>query len=299
MHREKAMFQGIFCPSITITKKDGSIDRDLWARHLDHLIQAGIDGVLLFGSIGEFYAFSTETRKEAMEFAIRHVAGRIKVFVGVGDTDPDRVIELTAFAEQCGADAIVAICPYYFGPSQDCARRYYTSLAQSTRMPIILYNFPARTGMDLSPELVADLAAHHKNIVGIKDTVDNISHTRKIVAAVRPVSPSFSVFSGFDEYYTVNRICGGNGVLSGLTNVEPETFTTLHRAYEEGDFNQVMTSAQRINHLMAIYDAADLFVSAIKGAVKLKGLPISTDIREPAVQVSDDQMEKIKHILES
>lgn len=299
MDKQPAVFQGIFCPSITITKQDGSIDRDLWGRHLDHLIQAGIDGVLLFGSIGEFYAFSPEMKKEALEFAIDHVDGRMKVFAGIGDTNPDQVLDLTQFAQARGADALVAVCPYYFGPSQEGAKRFYTELAASTNLPILLYNFPARTGMNLSPELVADLAKNNDNIVGIKDTVDNISHTRKVVAATRPVDPTFSVFSGFDEYYAVNRICGGNGVLCGLTNVEPETFVALHCAYEEGDFATVLKSAERINHLMAIYDVADLFVSAIKAAVKIKGLPISTDIREPAIQISDAQMQTIKGIMEA
>lgn len=86
---------------------------------------------------------------------------------------------------------------------------------------MILYNFPARTGTDLSPELVARLASQYPNICGIKDTVDTISHTRKVIRAARAVNPEFTVFSGFDEYYLVNRVSGGNGVLSGLTNVEP------------------------------------------------------------------------------
>ena len=97
----------------------------------------------------------------------------------------------------------------------------------------------------------------------------------------------------------VNRICGGNGVLSGLTNVEPETFVAMHQAYQEGDYRTALDKARRINHLMAIYDTADLFVSAIKGAVRLQGLPISTRIREPAMQIDDDQMKQIETILRS
>ncbi|MDK7915789.1 dihydrodipicolinate synthase family protein, partial [Staphylococcus lugdunensis] len=101
---------------------------------------------------------------------------------------------------------------------------------------MILYNFPARTGSDLTPSLVANLAEKYPNIVGIKDTVDTISHTRAMIEATRRVNPDFVVFSGFDEYYTPNRIAGGNGVICGLTNVEPETFASLHKAYEASDF---------------------------------------------------------------
>lgn len=291
------MFQGVFCPSITITDDAGAIDYELWGRHLDHLAEAGIDGVLLFGSIGEFYSFSLDDKKAALEFAVRRVDGRMKVLAGVGDTKLDRVLDFTRFAEQAGADGVVAVSPYYFGPSPATAQVYFGAIAEATKLPVVLYNFPARTGSDLTPELVAELAAAHPNICGIKDTVDTISHTRKVIAAARAVNPSFSVLSGFDEYYLVNRVSGGNGVLCGLTNVEPELFARMHAAYEAGDFATAVSCAERISRLMAVYDVCDLFVSAIKAAVNVKGLPISTRICEPAVQATPEQVEQIRALL--
>ena len=281
------MFKGIFCPSITITDDEGKIDYDLWGKHLDHLADAGVNGVLLFGSIGEFYSVSLADKEAALEFAVKRVGERMKVFAGVGDTTYANVIEFTKFAEKAGADAVLAVSPYYFGPSPLTAENYFGGIAEATKLPVILYNFPARTGTDLTPELVASLAAKHPNICGIKDTVDTISHTRKVIRAARAVNPDFTVFSGFDEYYLVNRVSGGNGVLCGLTNVEPETFVKMHAAYEKGDFATAVACAERISKLMAVYDVCDLFVSAIKAAVKVKGLPISTKIFEPAVQATE------------
>lgn len=291
------MFEGVFCPSITITDDDGKIDYELWGRHLDHLADAGINGVLLFGSIGEFYSVSLEDKKSVIDFAVERVAGRMKVFVGVGDTTYDNVLELTRYAQKAGADAVLAVSPYYFGPTDDAAEKYFGGIADATDLPVVLYNFPARTGTDLSPELVARLAAAHPNICGIKDTVDTISHTRKVIRAVRKVNPEFSVLSGFDEYYLVNRASGGNGVLCGLTNVEPELFVRMHGAYQAGDFATAIECAKRISSLMAVYDACDLFVSAIKVAVNIKGLPISTAIFDPAIQASDDQKATIEQLL--
>lgn len=291
------MFEGVFCPSITITDDDGKIDYELWGRHLDHLADAGINGVLLFGSIGEFYSVSLEDKKSVIDFAVERVAGRMKVFVGVGDTTYDNVLELTRYAQKAGADAVLAVSPYYFGPTDDAAEKYFGGIADTTNLPVVLYNFPARTGTDLSPELVARLAAAHPNICGIKDTVDTISHTRKVIHAVRKVNPEFSVLSGFDEYYLVNRASGGNGVLCGLTNVEPELFVRLHGAYQAGDFATAIECAKRISSLMAVYDACDLFISAIKVAVNIKGLPISTAIFDPAIQASDDQKATIEQLL--
>ena len=291
------MFKGIFCPSITITDDEGKIDYDLWGKHLDHLADAGVNGVLLFGSIGEFYSVSLADKEAALEFAVKRVGERMKVFAGVGDTTYANVIEFTKFAEKAGADAVLAVSPYYFGPSPLTAENYFGAIAEATKLPVILYNFPARTGTDLTPELVASLAAKHPNICGIKDTVDTISHTRKVIRAARAVNPDFTVFSGFDEYSLVNRVSGGNGVLCGLTNVEPETFVKMHAAYEEGDFATAVACAERISKLMAVYDVCDLFVSAIKAAVKVKGLPISTKIFEPAVQATEADEAAIAELL--
>lgn len=291
------MFEGIFCPSITITDDNGAIDYELWGRHLDHLADAGIDGVLLFGSIGEFYSVSLEDKKAVVDFAIKRVAGRMKVFVGVGDTVYDHVLDLTRYAQKAGADAVLAVSPYYFGPTDDAAEKYFGGIAEATDLPVVLYNFPARTGSDLSPALVARLAAKYPNICGIKDTVDTISHTRKVIRAARAVNPDFTVLSGFDEYYLVNRASGGNGVLCGLTNVEPELFVKMHDAYQAGDFATAIECAERISSLMAVYDACDLFISAIKVAVNIKGLPISTAIFDPAIQASDDQKATIEKLL--
>ena len=291
------MFKGIFCPSITITDDEGKIDYDLWGKHLDHLADAGVNGVLLFGSIGEFYSVSLADKEAALEFAVKRVGERMKVFAGVGDTTYANVIEFTKFAEKAGADAVLAVSPYYFGPSPLTAENYFGGIAEATKLPVILYNFPARTGTDLTPELVASLAAKHPNICGIKDTVDTISHTRKVIRAARAVNPDFTVFSGFDEYYLVNRVSGGNGVLCGLTNVEPETFVKMHAAYEKGDFATAVACAERISKLMDVYDVCDLFVSAIKAAVKVKGLPISTKIFEPAVQATEANEAAIAELL--
>lgn len=292
------MFDGVFCPSITITNDEGKLDLELWGRHLDHLAEAGITGVLLFGSIGEFYSVSLEDKKRAIDFAVKRVGGRMKVFAGIGDTTYANVLELAKFSEKAGVDAVLAVSPYYFGPSPACAQNYFGGIAQAVDIPVILYNFPARTGTDLTPELVAALAARYPNILGIKDTVDTISHTRQMINAVRAVNPQFSVLSGFDEYYIPNRIAGGNGVLCGLTNAAPEIFGTMDRAYKAHDLDTAFACAEKISHLMSVYDCADLFVSAIKGAVKVQGLPISTKIFDPAVQLSDQQLAKVKALLD-
>lgn len=291
------MFEGVFCPSVTILDDKGEIDFEAWGAHLDHLADSGLNGILVFGSIGEFYAFSAEEKRRAIEFAVDRVAGRTKVLAGIGSTRVDEVVELAKWCRTCGVDGLVVVSPYYFGPSTEAAERYFSLVSEATDLPVVLYNFPARTGSDLSPQLVADLAAKHPTIVGIKDTVDTISHTRQVVKAVRAVREDFSVLSGFDEYYLPNRIAGGQGVLCGLTNVVPELFVEMNAAYSSGDTAHSIECARKISDLMAVYNEGDLFIGAIKEAVKQRGLKMSTRCREPEVPVTSEQASSIAALL--
>ena len=291
--------KGVFSPVVTIQKEDGSIDYASMEKHIDHLAAAGLNGLLFFGSLGEFYAFSAAEKKDFLSFAVKVASGRTKVISGIGGTSRREVLELAEASEKAGVDAVNILSPYYFPPTEQAAFSYFSTLASRISLPIQLYNFPARVGADLTPALVARLAAEHSNIIGVKDTVDNISHTRKMIRAVKAARPDFSVLSGFDEYYLVNRASGGDGVLSGLTNVVPELFVKLHRSYESKDFDQTEACAKTISRLMAIYDEADLFVVAIKAAVKRVSLPdISTFTQAPAIPLTKEEARAIEAILQ-
>lgn len=291
------MFKGIYTPIITILQEDGAFDFPHMEKHINNLIDNGINGILFLGSLGEFFAFSLEEKKQLIDFAVAAVDKRVPVIVGIGGTIMEEVIALGKYAKAAGADAVIVVSPYYFGPTDQAAEIYFGGIAEAVDIPIMLYNFPTKTGNDLSPDLVCKLALKHPNIVALKDTVDNISHTRKLIQKVKAARPDFSILSGFDEYYLVNRISGGDGVLCGLTNVEPKLFATLHAAYENKDFAVMQKSAQQVSTLMKLYDTTDLFVTGIKAAVKAKGLEISTYTKNPAVQLTAEQYQNIKTIL--
>lgn len=289
--------QGVYTPIITIMKEDGSIDMANMEKHINHLCEAGINGILFFGSLGEFYNCSMEEKKAVIDMAVKVINHRAQMIVGVGGTNFPEVIELAKYAEKAGADALNVVSPYYFGPTEEGAIAYFGKIADAVSIPIQLYNFPARVGADLTPYVVATLAQKHANIVGIKDTVDTISHTRELIAAVKAVRPDFSVLSGFDEYYLVNRVSGGDGVLCGLTNVVPELFVAYHKAYEAKDFATTEKNAKIISKLMRLYGATDLFIVAIKAAVKAQGLDISTYTREPGLPITEEEYAKVQAIL--
>ena len=291
------MFKGVNSPVITILKDDGTIDYENMERHINHLVEAGLNGLLFLGSLGEFYAFSDAEKRALIDFAVKTVAGRTQVVIGVGHTEEEQVIRLAAHAAEAGADALNIVSPYYFGPPAAAAIDYFERIAKRATLPIMLYNFPDRTGSDLSPEIVREIALRCPTITGIKDTVDNISHTRRICQAVKPIRQDFAVLSGFDEYYVVNRISGGDGVLCGLTNVVPELFVKMHTSYERGDFAAAVCCAEKIAGLMRIYAVTPLFITGMKAAVRAMGLPISTDTRAPGTTLTEAEDREICAIL--
>lgn len=291
------MFSGIYSPSVTLIDSNGQIDLRAMENHVTRLIDAGIDGILFFGSIGEFFSFSVEEKEKFLKFIVPKIAGAVKVLAGVGAASLDEVLDNVAAAEEAKVDGVVALPPFYFEHSRGRALEFYSQVSAASRLPIMLYNFPERTGADLDPQLVTELAKRHENIVGIKDTVDNQSHARRIIREVKSVRSDFSVLSGFDEYYLGNRICGGDGVLSGLTNLVPHIFVKMHRAYESGDLITCHEALSKITHLAEVYEIGDLFIAAIKEGVLLSGVPCLSDMKAPAVELTAVQKQQIATLL--
>ncbi|WP_410512258.1 4-hydroxy-tetrahydrodipicolinate synthase [Paenibacillus sp. BR2-3] len=288
------MFKGVLSPVITVVDEQGKIDCSGNEILIHYLVNKGLDGLLFFGTMGEFFAFTHEEKKEFIRFAVRTVNKRTPVLIGTGGTVIEEAMELTQLAEQEGADGVVVISPYYFKLDEDSLYRYFAAIAESTSLPVMLYNFPDRTNVNLSPELVLKLAKDFSNIIGIKDTVDSISHTRRLIEVVKSECPDFSVLAGFDEYLVPNLLAGGDGVLCGLTNIVPEIFTQIMASYRSGDFERVQTEQRRIGILMNIYNVSQPFVPAIKQAVKLRGLAISPYAKKPAGMLDDSQINQIK-----
>ena len=291
------MFKGVFTPIITIFNENGDIDYKENKRVIERLIDAGVDGILFLGSIGEFFSLSLEEKMKFITFAIKTVDKRTNVLIGTGGTDTYEVVSLTKYAESEGADAAVVISPYYFNLGDDSLYRYYAEVATSVKMSIFLYNFPARTSINLSPKLIHKLAKDFANIVGIKDTVDNISHTRKVIEEVKSDIQKFAVFSGFDEYFIPNLMAGGNGIITGLTNIAPELFINLYKSFNQNKFLEVNDMQKKVNILMGIYDVSEPFISSIKTAVSMYVPGLSTNLRKPFANCSEVQVEDIRTIL--
>jgi 4-hydroxy-tetrahydrodipicolinate synthase len=293
------MFHGVFTPMVTAFDEQGRLDPGGNRRMIRHLLDGGVHGVLILGSIGEFFALAPGEKRALIDLAVESVGGRIPVLVGTGGTEVGEVIELTRYAARSGAQAGVAISPYYFTLDPKSLYRYYAAIARAVEWPLLLYNFPDRTGVELSPELILKLAREFPHVVGVKDTVDSISHTRAVIELVKPVRPNFAVLSGFDEYLVPNLLAGGDGLIGGLSNVAPRLLLELYQACRLGQVAKLKARQRRVNKLMALYAVSQPFVGAIKAAVSLVVPGVRPACRPPAGKLDARQMATIRNTLKA
>ncbi len=261
-------FSGVWCPSITPMDPEGKPDLNGLNRHFARLTAAKIDVILLMGSIGEFASFSLEERL----LLIREARGMspITMVANVSSTCFNDVLWMADEAYRIGYDAVMVLPPFYYAQTQHQLLSYFRALGKAISGKWLAYNFPARTGCDLTPELIATLAAEFPDFAGIKDTVDCQSHTRSMIQATSQVRDDFAVLCGYDEYFIPNLLAGGAGVISGLNNVMPELFVQARDAWREGDLPTLYAIQQEIGKFMAIYAIGDDFVTTIKTVVSRK-----------------------------
>ncbi|AGY76609.1 dihydrodipicolinate synthase family protein [Clostridium autoethanogenum] len=292
------MFKGIFTPMITLFREDGTIDKENQSILVEKLISDGVDGILTLGSVGEFFNLSLEQKKDYVKFMSETVKGRTKLLVGTGNNDINQVIELNDYCKKCKVDAVLVITPYFFSLNEKYLYEYYSKVAKNTELPILLYNFPARTGTNLSADFLHKLVSDFENIVGIKDTTDSISNVRQYVEKVKSYRKDFSILSGFDEYLIPNLNCGGDGIVGGLTNVKGKFFVDTYNAFLNKNLTKLSNSQKKINTLMELYTLSDPFLVALKEAVILSlNLDANASLRNYSVKLDEKVKERIRNLI--
>ena len=284
-------------PAVTALDKNGHVDVEANKRIYDFLIGNRMDGILLFGSIGEFFAISMEEKKNLIREAVRHINHRVTVYVGTCHMEFEQCVELSNYALKEGADGVMVISPYYFSLPDSALLNFYDTLADRVGGPLLLYNFPDRTGHDLSPDLIYTLVSRHKNIVGIKDTVATMGHTRGIIQKVKKEYPDFMVYSGFDEFFGHNVLSGGDGCVAGLSNFAPDVASAYVAAARADDLKKMEQCQQQVDGLMAIYDVAPQFIPTIKKAMVLRGIEMEPVCAQPLLPATEEETEEIRRIL--
>ncbi len=227
------MFEGIYV-AIPTPFKDGRIDEGALRDHIEFLIEGGVNGIVPCGTTGESATLSYKEHEEVISISIDQVKGRAKVIAGTGSNSTKEAIELTAYARRVGADGALLITPYYNKPNQEGLYRHFKAVAEAVDIPIVLYNVPGRTGVNMLPETVARLS-EIDNIVAIKEATGSTNIATEIVNLC---GDNIEVLSGDDLTFYPLLAVGGKGVISVTANIVPDKMVKMYRAFVKGDINE-------------------------------------------------------------
>ena len=226
---KNTVFTGAATAIVTPLTENG-IDFEQFGRLIDFQISEGIDAIVVVGTTGEGSTLTNEEHESAIRFCVERVAGRVPVIAGTGSNDTAYAIELSRFACDAGADALLLVSPYYNKATQKGLIASFTAIADAVDKPCILYNVPSRTGCNILPATAAALA-DHPNIVGIKEASGNISQITELAARV---GDKMDIYSGNDDQIVPVLSLGGKGVISVLSNVMPKETVDICRLFESG-----------------------------------------------------------------
>lgn len=279
---EKPYFGRLLTAMVTPFNADGSINYEAGADFADWLLANGSDGLVVEGSTGEAATMDMDEKIKFMQTIVARVNGRAKIVAGAGTNCTASTIDLVKKMEACGVDGVLVVGPYYNKPTQEGYYQHFAAVAKATKLPIIVYNVPGRTGGNIAPETVARLAADFSNIVAIKEAAGNVAQTAELY---RVLPEDFSIYSGDDGLILPFLSVGACGLISVLANVNGNLLQKLMQAYSEGrvkdaaDLNKVMVplaKAMFIESNPIPIKAAVTKVTGIEaGAPRLPLTPIS------------------------
>lgn len=287
----------IITPIVTVFDDKLELDKSGNTHIINHLIDGGVDGILALGSTGEFPYLTIDEKKQAIDLYCEVVNHRVTLFVGTGSMSADETIALSKYALEKGADGVCIIPPYYYGLSDNVLELYYDKVASEIDGPIWIYNFPDRSSNSLNAATLLRLLEKHSNIVGYKDTVGNSQHTREIILAVRDKFPQFEVYSGFDSHFLDNVSIGGAGCIGALSNLYPDVWSGLVKAYNEKDLEKTEVLYNKLLPLMELYGMRRSFPPILKRALNLLGHNISEACKFPEIAANDEETQKLKEML--
>ena len=279
---KKPYFGRLLTAMVTPFNADGSINYEAGADFADWLLANGSDGLVVEGSTGEAATMDMDEKIKFMQTIVARVNGRAKIVAGAGTNCTASTIDLVKKMEACGVDGVLVVGPYYNKPTQEGYYQHFAAVAKATKLPIIVYNVPGRTGGNIAPETVARLAADFSNIVAIKEAAGNVAQTAELY---RVLPEDFSIYSGDDGLILPFLSVGACGLISVLANVNGNILQQLMQAYSEGrvkdaaDLNKVMVplaKAMFIESNPIPIKAAVTKVTGIEaGATRLPLTPIS------------------------
>ena len=284
-----AIFKGAGVAITTPFLANGEVDYDTFKEQIEYQVNNGTDAIIVCGTTGEASCLSHEEHLDCIKFCVEVVNKRIPVIAGTGSNCTETAIYLSTEAEKYGVDGLLVVTPYYNKATQKGLIEHYTMIANSVKLPIIMYNVPSRTGCNILPETAARLCKTVPNIVGIKEASGNISQVAKIAHLS---DDDIDIYSGNDDQIVPILSLGGKGVISVLSNIAPQQTHDICQAYFDGD---VVKSAKL--QLMALPLIDSLFCEVnpipVKKAVELQGRDTGV-VRRPLTEMDPKNAERLK-----
>jgi len=290
---DRLKLDGVFVPHITPFTREGEIDEESLRICVQFWIEKGVSGLVPCGSNGEAPYLSRDERRKVTNIVVDEANGKVPIVVGTGTLSTADTIMFTKDAKDLGADAALVVTPYYFRLSAKEMLEHYDCVFEAVDFPIILYSVPKFTGYTLEPILVSQLADEHENLIGMKDSSGSIS---LISEEIRLVGKKISVLAGTADVALSTLMLGGRGAVIAVANVFPEKCIDLYKAFKRQDYENAARMQQEITYLNEILVKKHNQLSAIKEALKLRGLPAGYP-RRPALPLDAEAKKGIASTL--
>lgn len=289
-----SIFTGAGVAIVTPMTKTGEVNYPKLGELLDYQIENGTDSIIICGTTGEASTLTHEEHLETIRYAIDKVAKRVPVIAGTGSNCTDTAVYLSQEAEKYGADGLLLVSPYYNKATQKGLIAHFTKIANSVKIPVILYNIQGRTGVNIAPETLAYLAHHVENIVAVKEASGNISQVAKIAQLA---GEELDIYSGNDDQIVPLLSLGGKGVISVLSNIAPRETHDIVAKFIEGDL-----AGSLALQMKAIPLIEQLFCEVnpipVKAALNLMGWEVGP-LRMPLTTMEEEHQKKLKEAMDA
>lgn len=292
-----AIFTGAGVAIVTPMNADGSVNFDKLGETIEYQIANKTDAIIICGTTGESSTLTHEEHLACIKYAVDKVAKRIPVVAGTGSNCTETAIYLSTEAEKYGVDGLLIVTPYYNKATQNGLVEHFTSVANSVKVPIILYNVPSRTGCNILPETAIKIAKKASNVVAIKEASGNISQVAKLANLIRENNLEFDIYSGNDDQIVPVLSLGGKGVISVLSNIAPEKTHNIVAKYLEGDVKESLKlQLEALNVIDALF--CEVNPIPVKAALNMMGFNVGP-LRKPLTEIEDVHKETLKAAMTS
>lgn len=280
------IFEGIGV-AITTPLTNDEVDYAAFRKHIEYLIDNNVQAIIINGTTGESPTLSSDEARELLKVGVDTVAGRVPVIAGTGTNSTRASIELSKYAAEIGADALMLITPYYNKSNQSGLYQHFTKIADSTELPVVLYNVPGRTGMTIEPDTVAELS-RHPHIVALKDAVGNLEYTKEVLELTS--DQNFILYSGNDD--NMHDFCqlGGKGLISVVGNIIPGELQEVYESIKNGSGD----SQEKFDALMPMIEAVQVDVNPIPVKAMTSELGFGNyELRLPLVPLEEEALNEV------